>query len=502
MRISAPITVSALVVAGLVATGSASHTTPAGAPPQAPEALLAAASSQGKADDPSGSELSRTVGLLPVTADPPRKLTAMAPSDAPFAAAVPLQDIALPNIGGALGIPEIVLAAYRNAELAMQSAMPNCGLHWSLLAGIGRIESGHAAGGRTDANGTTVTPIYGPALDGALPGNEVIKNVDGSYVRAIGPMQFLPGTWTLYASDGNGDGVADPNNVFDATLAAGKYLCAGGLDLRDPAQELRAVLRYNNSMAYAANVLSWATAYRTGGVPTQVTISPDLIPPGSSTQIPDMTAVSGTVATTNAQPPQQQTTTPNAPAPAPTQVMINIPGLPPIPCGIFCPPPKPVNPCDPQVVQAPIPGMPALPGLPGNPATPLAPGQTFGATNGDPNDPAHPQAQQPGQPDPSKPASCTQPQQQAGGPAQPAPQPNPQQAGPQQPAPEQAVAPAQQTPQQSPGEAVQSQQNAAPEVVKTPEAAPPPAAAPTTAPPPPGITLPGGFVIPLPAPPQ
>lgn len=281
MRISAPITVSALVVAGLVATGSATNATQSNTPDKAPEALLAASTGPAATDGTSGNTadvpLSRTVGLLPVTPEMPRKLRAMTPlaDGTPlFAGSVPLQDIALPATGGALGIPEIVLAAYRNAELALESSMPGCGLSWSLLAGIGRIESGHAGSGRTDAAGTTVTPIFGPALDGSLPGNEVIKAADGSAVRAIGPMQFLPGTWGRYAADGNGDGIADPHNVFDASLAAGKYLCSGGLNLRDPQQELRAVLRYNNSLSYAANVLSWSAAYRTGGTPSQVRISP------------------------------------------------------------------------------------------------------------------------------------------------------------------------------------------------------------------------------------
>ena len=47
-------------------------------------------------------------------------------------------------------------------------------MSWNLLAGIGRIESMHANGGATDPRGTAVQPIYGPALDGTLPGNEVI----------------------------------------------------------------------------------------------------------------------------------------------------------------------------------------------------------------------------------------------------------------------------------------------------------------------------------------
>ena len=178
------------------------------------------------------------------------------------------------NTPGALGIPAMALSAYRNAERMMASADPGCGISWNLLAGIGRIESMHANGGATDARGTAVSPIYGPTLNGALPGNEVI--VQGSvggqvtYARAMGPMQFLPGTWVRYASDGDGDGAADPQNLYDSTLAAARYLCSGGLDLRDPSQVLAAILRYNNSMPYARNVLGWAAAYATGAVPVDL----------------------------------------------------------------------------------------------------------------------------------------------------------------------------------------------------------------------------------------
>ena len=181
----------------------------------------------------------------------------------------------LVNSPGALGIPMIALSAYRNAEQRMAVEAPGCGVSWNLLAGIGRIESGHAGGGAVDARGTAVIPIYGPSLDGTLSGNEVIlqSSVAGNrvtYARAMGPMQFLPGTWARYASDGKGDGTTDPQNLFDATLAAARYLCSGGLNLRDPAQVMAAILRYNNSMPYAQNVLGWAAAYATGVVPVDL----------------------------------------------------------------------------------------------------------------------------------------------------------------------------------------------------------------------------------------
>ncbi|WP_324192917.1 lytic transglycosylase domain-containing protein [Nocardia transvalensis] len=309
----------------------------------------------------------RSVGLVPAAPEPSRKLRAMTPpADGMPVGTVSLHDISLPG-GGTLGIPEIVLAAYRNAELTLQSSLPECGLTWHLLAGIGKVESNHASFGRTDANGTTVGVIYGPALDGTLPGNEIIKAADGGFVRAIGPMQFLPSTWSQYASDGNGDDAADPNNVFDATLGAGKYLCSGGVDLRDPQLELRAILRYNNSLAYATEVLSWSHAYKTGGAPTEVEIAPGLIPPNSVPDVPmqegagstmltdDVVAAASTEpapgASTEPTPgtPIEPTPAPNATgtsAPSPTitatlqfRGMLIISGLPPLRCAMDCPPP-------------------------------------------------------------------------------------------------------------------------------------------------------------------
>ncbi|MGV9612328.1 lytic murein transglycosylase [Nocardia xishanensis] len=377
MRVSAALTASALAVAGLVVTGSAAHQGGPSAPPEAPEALSAVVDGAAQGEDVAAAGLSRAVGLLPVAPDTPRTLRAVTPVRSPaFAGTVPLHDISLPNTRGPLGIPEIVLAAYRNAELALESSMPGCGLTWNLLAGIGRIESGHAGSGHTDVAGTTLAPIFGPALDGTLPGNEIIKAASGGYVRAMGPMQFLPSTWSAYAADGNGDGIADPHNVFDASLAAGKYLCSGGTDLRDPAQELRAVLRYNNSVSYARDVLSWSAAYRTGGAPARVEIGPELDPPGSRPMIqpaPELSARDTALLSTPA--PTEQPPVATVPsAPAPTQVMITIPGLPPIPCGIFCPPPP--DPCE-QGVPAPMP----RPGEPGG--LPIAPGRTYGGNAGE-----------------------------------------------------------------------------------------------------------------------
>ncbi|WP_245663149.1 lytic transglycosylase domain-containing protein [Nocardia inohanensis] len=450
-------TASALLIAGLVTAGSATNTAVHTAAPQtAPEALLAAAASNtgAVAEVPAD----QTVGLVPAAAEAPRKLSALTPpSDGSplFGGTVPLQNIALPGGSGALGIPEIVLAAYRNAELALQSSTPGCGLPWNLLAGIGRIESGHASNGRTDAAGTSITPIFGPALDGTLPGNEVIKASDGGFVRAVGPMQFLPSTWANYAADGNGDGVADPHNVFDAALAAGKYLCSGGLDLRDTAQQLKAVLRYNNSMTYAAQVLSWSNAYKTGGAPAPVAISAELVQPGSLPSAGDYSAASATIPTTTEAPVATTTVAPQTP----TQVMITIPGLPPIPCGIFCPAPQttqPANPCEQAAVSQDKPEQAAKENETGQGEGAAQNGET--QTFGPDGKPVQEQAK------------CT-----------PATQEQPAQQQAQQP---------------------QEQAAPAPETTQEAQAAPAPEAAPVTTTANPGITLPFGITIPVPAPAQ
>ncbi|MEV7550074.1 lytic murein transglycosylase [Amycolatopsis sp. NPDC089917] len=185
---------------------------------------------------------------------------------------LPLPADELPN--GPLGIPVTALAAYRNAADILTAEQPGCHIDWALIASIGRIESNHARGGYVDAKGNTLEPILGPQLNGAGPFAAIPDTDGGKYDgdtvwdRAVGPTQFIPSTWARYASDGNGDGESNPNNIFDAALGTGRYLCSGGLDLSKPDQLRAAVFRYNNSETYVNTVLIWAEAYRTGVMPT------------------------------------------------------------------------------------------------------------------------------------------------------------------------------------------------------------------------------------------
>ncbi|MCH5643660.1 MULTISPECIES: lytic transglycosylase domain-containing protein [unclassified Gordonia (in: high G+C Gram-positive bacteria)] len=216
------------------------------------------------------------VVVAAVVASEPVTVLGFAPPPPKAAAALtPQLRIATDLPSGPLGIPGVVLQAYKLAANRLGAESPQCKLPWFLLAGIGRIESNHASNGSVDQYGTTINPIAGPVLDGSLAGNAVIHDTDGGRIdgdsahdRAMGPMQFIPSTWASWGSDANGDGKADPNNVFDATYSAGRYLCAGVSDIMNDSNKVAAVLRYNHSMEYVANVLSWAGAYATGVMPT------------------------------------------------------------------------------------------------------------------------------------------------------------------------------------------------------------------------------------------
>ncbi|MFD4478791.1 lytic transglycosylase domain-containing protein [Streptomyces sp. NPDC058471] len=167
------------------------------------------------------------------------------------------------------GLPATVLDAYKKAEASLATSKPGCKLPWELLAAIGQVESGQARGGRVDANGTTNARILGPVLNG--DGFAKITDTDGgaydgdkTHDRAVGPMQFIPSTWDTWAQDGNADGKKDPNNIYDAALAAGSYLCASDRDLSVEAELHKAILSYNHSTDYLNTVLSWLEHFRKG----------------------------------------------------------------------------------------------------------------------------------------------------------------------------------------------------------------------------------------------
>lgn len=176
----------------------------------------------------------------------------------------------VPPLGGR--IPTVAYDAYRTAAAAAPSITDSCAVDWTILAGIAQVESRH---GRIDgdhdvaADGDVVPPIRGRPLDGSR-GTQTIVDTDGGefdgdpdWDRAMGPLQFIPTTWSELGRDGNGDGEADPDNLYDASLTAVAHLCLREPgDYGDRGQLRRALIAYNASGRYADDVLDWIDRYQ------------------------------------------------------------------------------------------------------------------------------------------------------------------------------------------------------------------------------------------------
>ncbi|MFC7496661.1 MULTISPECIES: lytic transglycosylase domain-containing protein [unclassified Nocardioides] len=195
------------------------------------------------------------------------------------------------------GIPAAALAAYQRAETVINSADPACNLTWQLVAAIGRVESNHGSfGGNTlDDQGVATPGIFGKPLNGG-DGTSRISDTDAgqydsddAWDRAVGPMQFIPSTWSVVGVDADGDGQRNPQDVDDAALASAVYLCSGNDDLGTTAGQRAAVFRYNHSESYVDLVLSIMQAYLDGeftSVPNGVTSAGYVVPdlPGKTDQ--------------------------------------------------------------------------------------------------------------------------------------------------------------------------------------------------------------------------
>jgi cell wall-associated NlpC family hydrolase len=121
--------------------------------------------------------------------------------------------------------------------LYLDAAQTCPGLPWSVLAGIGTVESDN---GQSDAPGV---------------------HSGANFAGAEGPMQFEPATFGEYAVDADPSVALSVYDPADAVYTAAAMLCANGAASGTQAGISRAVFAYNHSQAYVASVLAWAARY-------------------------------------------------------------------------------------------------------------------------------------------------------------------------------------------------------------------------------------------------
>lgn len=186
-------------------------------------------------------------------------------------------------------IPSAALAAYQRAETVINAADKSCNLTWQLVAAIGRVESNHGrfGGNVLDDDGVAQPGIFGVPLNGKK-GTKAISDTDGGqfdgdtqWDRAIGPLQFIPSTWSVVGVDADNDSKRNPQDIDDAALASAVYLCSGNDDLSTVVGQRSAVYRYNHSQSYVDLVLSVMNAYLEGDfttIPNNTTSAGYIVP--------------------------------------------------------------------------------------------------------------------------------------------------------------------------------------------------------------------------------
>jgi len=126
-------------------------------------------------------------------------------------------------------IPTAYLSLYGRAAATCR------GMPWTVLAAVGAVESAH---GQSTAVGV---------------------HAGENFAGAMGPMQFLAGTWAAYGVDGDADGIRNVYDPDDAVFGAANYLCATGAG--NVATLRSALWHYNHADWYVEMVLELAALY-------------------------------------------------------------------------------------------------------------------------------------------------------------------------------------------------------------------------------------------------
>ncbi len=127
---------------------------------------------------------------------------------------------------------------------------------WTILAGIGKVESDD---GRTTLPGVTQATVAN-SFGAAGPMQIGISGASGNQwggARVHPANEVVNGV----ATDEDGDGVASVYEPADAIAGAAKYLIAHGVQ-QNPAA---AIFSYNHADWYVQEVLQWASTYAAGG---------------------------------------------------------------------------------------------------------------------------------------------------------------------------------------------------------------------------------------------
>lgn len=134
------------------------------------------------------------------------------------------------------------------------------------FGGSAECSSAASAGGELKGVPARLIPIYqqaaakyhlgpkGPAILAGINWEETGfgTNLGVSSAEAEGWMQFLPSSWEAFGVDGNGDGIKDPYNPWDAIFAAARLLRHSGA----PGNWHDAIYAYNHAEWYVEDVLA------------------------------------------------------------------------------------------------------------------------------------------------------------------------------------------------------------------------------------------------------
>ena len=172
-----------------------------------------------------------------------------------------------PSKAAGTSIPADYLQLYQNAGRTY-------GVPWTILAGIGEVESNH---GRSTLpgvhSGANAFGAAGPMQIGI--GGAAGNTWGGAPVHPAG--EHVGGV----ATDGNSDGVASVYQPADAIDGAAKYLVEHGV-LTSPRG---AIFAYNHLTSYVQAVLGWAGVYAGGGFTVTAATAPApraSCPPGTT----------------------------------------------------------------------------------------------------------------------------------------------------------------------------------------------------------------------------